>query len=738
MGFYTNYDPECLRAYADAAAENFDWMVNVLGGDPELLYPTKTADWPTPFHYDEHDSHWGIDRKGYVMVWDEFPEFEGHEHSIVLSFSGTEFDSSYYNQLRQNIDEREGENLTVWLGCPGVDLILDENKAVIGCYVEKDGERIAIKAKGGVCLCVGGYESNRTMIANYCQLPYLYPRAAALNTGDGVVMGLKAGADLWHMSNISGLGFGYHAEGKVGASTLASGVASIKVGPAGGRFMNEDAKSRHGRVSFGGAWNMTPMAMPAYLITDSTQIGTPLVAGGGRFMNEDAKSRHGRVSFGGAWNMTPMAMPAYLITDSTQIGTPLVAGFSEGNADEIASGIILQGDTVDALSEAIRAQGKAPNFNANGELEATLTAYNADVEAGVTDDFGRTPTVALNTPPYYALELCPTCLNTQGGPRHNGLAQVASGIILQGDTVDALSEAIRAQGKAPNFNANGELEATLTAYNADVEAGVTDDFGRTPTVALNTPPYYALELCPTCLNTQGGPRHNGLAQVLNTEAMPIEGLFSGGELGSIFPDMYNGGGNLGETMVFGRIAGRNAAHRAQGTFEGATEPARYEQQDLDDADAQAKADQTAADAAYVIAGRNAAHRAQGTFEGATEPARYEQQDLDDADAQAKADQTAADAAYVGADLADGTYEGTGKGYSSDIVLEVTIADGKIADVQVVSSAETATLGEVALPEYAAAIVETQDPTQIDVAAGASNTLRGFVDAINDALSQAAQ
>ena len=555
MGNYTNYDPECLRAYADGAAENFDWMVNVLGGDPELLYPTKTADWPTPFHYDEHDSHWGIDRKGYVMVWDEFPEFEGHEHSIVLSFSGTEFDSSYYNQLRQNIDEREGENLTVWLGCPGVDLILDENKAVIGCYVEKDGERIAIKAKGGVCLCTGGYESNRTMIANYCQLPYLYPRAAALNTGDGVVMGLKAGADLWHMSNISGLGFGYHAEGKVGASTLASGAASIKVGPAGGRFMNEDAKSRHGRVSFGGAWNMTPMAMPAYLITDASQIATPLVS-----------------------------------------------GFSEGNVEEIESGVILQGDTVEALSEAIRAQGKAPNFNANGELEATLTAYNADVEAGVTDDFGRAPTVPLNTPPYYALELCPTCLNTQGGPRHNGLAQV-----------------------------------------------------------------------------------------LDMEAMPIEGLFSGGELGSIFPDMYNGGGNLGETMIFGRIAGRNAAHRAQ-----------------------------------------------GTFEGATEPARYEQQDIDEADAQAKADKAAADAALLDAPLADGTYQGTGKGYASDIVLDVTIEGGKIADVQVVSSNETATLGEVALPEYAAAIVETQDPAQIDVAAGASNTLKGFQEAINDALAQAAE
>ena len=557
MGNYTNYDPECLRAYADGAAENWDWMINVLHGDPDVMYWSEEPDWVHQggARFEKVESFMGIDRPGWILIWDEFPEFEGSEHSLIYTFSGREHDSSYYNQLRQNIDEREGENLTVWLGCPGVELICDEAGAVIGCWVEKDGERVAVRAKGGVCLTCGGFESNRVMIENYTQLPYLYPRAAALNTGDGIKMAMKVGADLWHMSNLSGLGFGYHAEGKVGASSPSRGVASIKVGPAGGRFMNEDAKSRHGRVSFGGAWNMTPMAMPAYLITDASQIATPLVS-----------------------------------------------GFSEGNVEEIESGIILQGETIDELAAAIRAQGKAPNFNANGELEATLTAYNADVEAGVTDDFGRTPTVPLNTPPYYALELCPTCLNTQGGPRHNGLAQV-----------------------------------------------------------------------------------------LDMEAMPIEGLFSGGELGSIFPDMYNGGGNLGETMIFGRIAGRNAAHRAQ-----------------------------------------------GTFEGATEPARYEQQDLDDADAQAKADKAAADAALLDAPLADGTYQGTGKGYASDIVLDVTIEGGKIADVQVVSSNETAALGEAALPEYAAAIVETQDPAQIDVAAGASNTLKGFQEAINDALAQAAE
>ena len=30
-------------------------------------------------------------------------------------------------------------------------------------------------------------------------------------------------------------------------------------------------------------------------------------------------------------------------------------------------------------------------------------------------------------------------------------------------------------------------------------------------------------------------------------------------MGALFADMYNGGGNLGECVAFGRIAGANAA-----------------------------------------------------------------------------------------------------------------------------------------------------------------------------------
>ena len=63
------------------------------------------------------------------------------------------------------------------------------------------------------------------------------------------------------------------------------------------------------------------------------------------------------------------------------------------------------------------------------------------------------------------------------------------------------------------------------------------------------------------------------AQIIDLNGDPIPNLYSAGEFGSVWCDMYNGGGNLGETMVFGRIAGTNAALRAKGEFEGATEPA---------------------------------------------------------------------------------------------------------------------------------------------------------------------
>ncbi|MBR2836037.1 MAG: FAD-binding protein [Coriobacteriales bacterium] len=441
MGEYKNYDPECLRAYAEGAAGNWNWLVDVIGMNPEEACPTEYVKgmWGGESTWHWYDDAWGSGRGGLIAWWNEFPELEGSDHSYVIMMDSRAFNSKYYLTLKAAVDARLGENLTVWRGAPARKFILSEDGAVVGVVVEKDGELVKVGAKGGVCMCCGGFEANPTMAASFCQIPYMYARAGVGNDGDGIYMCQAIGAQLWHMSNLSGLGYGYHMPGTNSATSVSISRKGILVGPAGGRFVNEAASSRHGRIKQGGGWIIPPMPMPAFAVVDADQIASPLVS-----------------------------------------------GFSDGNADEIADGTVYSGDTLEELAEKIRV--RAPQFNLNGEFVDAVNNYNAHVDAEEVDDFGRKCTVPVKTPPFYAIEICP-----------------------------ALS-----------------------------------------------------------FNTQGGPRHSAKGEILDTHAMPIPGLFAGGEFGSIFPDMYNGGGNLGETCIFGRIAGRNAGLRAKGEFEPTTEPCKLQ------------------------------------------------------------------------------------------------------------------------------------------------------------------
>ena len=60
------------------------------------------------------------------------------------------------------------------------------------------------------------------------------------------------------------------------------------------------------------------------------------------------------------------------------------------------------------------------------------------------------------------------------------------------------------------------------------------------------------------LNTQGGPRRNERGQIVRPDGTPIPRLYSAGELGSIYSNLYQGTGNIGEALAFGRISARNA------------------------------------------------------------------------------------------------------------------------------------------------------------------------------------
>lgn len=129
--------------------------------------------------------------------------------------------------------------------------------------------------------------------------------------------------------------------------------------------------------------------------------------------------------------------------------------------------------------------------------------------------------------------------------------EVRRGWITQAGDIGELAHALGLPAPA--------LQATLEAFNAAAVSG-HDALGRRPELMRPLePPFYGIAIWPVLLNTQGGPRRDEHARVINAFGQPIPGLYSAGELGSIWGPLYPGAGNVCECIVYGRIAGRNAA-----------------------------------------------------------------------------------------------------------------------------------------------------------------------------------
>jgi predicted oxidoreductase len=113
------------------------------------------------------------------------------------------------------------------------------------------------------------------------------------------------------------------------------------------------------------------------------------------------------------------------------------------------------------------------------------------------------------------------------------------------------------------------LTDTVRRWNRACDAQHDAEFGRTLMLEpIADGPFYAVELSPSMLNTQGGPRRNERAQIVRPNGTPIPRLYSAGELGSIYSYLYQGTGNIGECLAFGRIAGRNAAAEPAWSWQG--------------------------------------------------------------------------------------------------------------------------------------------------------------------------
>lgn len=131
-----------------------------------------------------------------------------------------------------------------------------------------------------------------------------------------------------------------------------------------------------------------------------------------------------------------------------------------------------------------------------------------------------------------------------------------SGVIRKADTLDEVADVIGCKTRV--------LKETVDRYNGFVRTGKDEDFGKqTLLQTIEKPPFYFGEERLNVHSTEGGLRIDAEARVLDSNHRPIPGLYAAGEtVGGIHGRSRPGGNGTLACVVFGRIAGKNAAHES--------------------------------------------------------------------------------------------------------------------------------------------------------------------------------
>jgi len=102
-----------------------------------------------------------------------------------------------------------------------------------------------------------------------------------------------------------------------------------------------------------------------------------------------------------------------------------------------------------------------------------------------------------------------------------------------------------------------KLKASVDGYNAG-----EDPFNRKTMGKVTVGPFYGVKTLPSSHYTMGGIAINENAQVIDEEGNAIEGLYAAGEvIGGLYGAGRVAGNNTLDDIVFGKIAGKNAAEK---------------------------------------------------------------------------------------------------------------------------------------------------------------------------------
>lgn len=130
---------------------------------------------------------------------------------------------------------------------------------------------------------------------------------------------------------------------------------------------------------------------------------------------------------------------------------------------------------------------------------------------------------------------------------------IERGILVKADTLEEAAAFFEIDAT--------ELQNTVNNYNEYAKNGKDLEFNkRGELTAFTDGPYYIMKSIPAIHHTMGGIKINTDAQVLDVDGKVIDGLFAAGEVtGDIHGTNRLGSDAIADIVVFGRIAGKNAA-----------------------------------------------------------------------------------------------------------------------------------------------------------------------------------
>jgi succinate dehydrogenase/fumarate reductase flavoprotein subunit len=373
----------------------------------------------------------------------EYSHFPGYSSMYVYQTTG--YGQAWFKVLD---DQAKKRGIQILFDTPGKELIQDpKTKAIIGVKAKSGEKEISIKAGRGVILSTGGFEFNEKLKNKFFKAYPMKFYGWGYNTGDGISMAQKVGADIGNMGNLCGGNCTWFPDDPANVGHSASPMTNnyIWVDKFGKRFVNE----MDSRINPHKGWMMftqfdnaraTYPYIPHYLIFDETArlagpldsfgamggppVGAPGAAPGGGAGTPPAGGA-GAVPMGGG-GVAPMSgteTKHKLPTMGREVLPAALGGvesWSKDNSVEIQKGWIKKGETLEELAKAIGSPMDAAT------LKASVEAFNAYCDAKEDKEFGRNSRMLapIRSAPFYAVPLYPGLVCTEGGPAVNAKFQV--------------------------------------------------------------------------------------------------------------------------------------------------------------------------------------------------------------------------------------------------------------------------------------------------------------------------